>query len=112
MVLWIDAQLAPSIAAWISAEYGMPAKALRDIGMRNAKDRDISMAARAAGASLMTKDVDFVRLLEEHGPPPSVLWLTMGNTSNDRLRSVLAKHWRRIRQALAAGAALVEITDE
>jgi len=30
----------------------------------------------------MTKDVDFVRLLEQHGPTPQVLRLTVGDTSN------------------------------
>jgi hypothetical protein len=41
-----------------------------------------------------------------------VPWLTLGNTSNEHLRSILAKHWSRIRQALAAGETLVEIADE
>lgn len=61
---------------------------------------------------MVTKDVDFVRLLEEKGPPPSVLWLTLGNTSNERLRAVFMKHWPRIHRELAAGEDLVEITDE
>lgn len=55
MEIWIDAQLAPGIATWLSA--------------------------------------------------------TFGNTSNDRLRGALEKHWPRIRLALDAGEALVEVTD-
>jgi predicted nuclease of predicted toxin-antitoxin system len=110
--LWIDAQLPPSLAAWMSDSFGVRALALRDLGLRDAKDKAIFLAARDASATVMTKDLDFVRLLEEHGAPPCVLWLTLGNTSNERLRAVLAKHWRRIQQALASGEALIEIADE
>lgn len=109
---WIDAQLAPNLAGWITSTFGVPAKALRDLGLRDAKDRAIFMAARAANATVVTKDVDFVRLLEENGPPPSVLWLTMGNTSNERLRAVFAEHWPRIQRELTSGESLVEVTDE
>jgi len=110
--LWVDAQLAPGIATWLSAVFCVTARALRELGLRDARDRDIFLAARAAGATVLTKDADFVRLLEQLGPPPAVLWLTLGNTSNERLRSVLAHHWPRIRLALDAGEALVEITDQ
>jgi predicted nuclease of predicted toxin-antitoxin system len=34
-------------------------------GLRNAADRDIFMAGRMAGAVIVTKDADFVRLLEQ-----------------------------------------------
>jgi predicted nuclease of predicted toxin-antitoxin system len=37
----------------------------------------------------MTKDSDFVDLVERLGPPPQIIWLTCGNTSNLRLREIL-----------------------
>ena len=48
------------------------------------------MAARNAQAIIVTKDIDFLRLLERHGPPPQILWLTCGNTSNERLVEILS----------------------
>jgi predicted nuclease of predicted toxin-antitoxin system len=39
----------------------------------------------------MTEDSDFVKLLEEFGPPPQVIWLTCGNTTNARLKQILTK---------------------
>lgn len=89
MIIWIDAQLSPGIAAWISANFTVPAVALRDLGLRDATDRSIFFAARGAAAMLMTKDGDFLRLLDELGSPPKVIWLTGGNTSNARLRQIL-----------------------
>lgn len=110
--IWVDAQIAPGIDSWLTGKHGVSARALRDLGLRHAKDRDIFLAARRADVTVMTKDLDFLRLLEELGPPPRVVWLTLGNTSNQRLREVLTKHWHRIQQALAGGEILVEITDE
>src|SRR5437867_11247841 len=90
MILWLDAQLSPSVAAWISATFGIEAHAVRDLGLREAKDSPIFQAARAAGAVVMTKDSDFAEMVQRLGPPPKVLWVTCGNTSNARLREILS----------------------
>lgn len=71
----------------------------------------IFMSARAAGAVVMTKDADFVALLAHHGPPPQVLWVTCGNTSNARMREILTATWANARTLLAAGEPLVELAD-
>jgi predicted nuclease of predicted toxin-antitoxin system len=90
VIIWVDAQLSPAIAAWISVNFSVPAVALRDLGLRDATDRAIFFAARRASAILLTKDSAFLRLLDELGAPPKVIWLTCGNTSNARLRQILA----------------------
>ena len=51
------------------------------------------MAAREAGAIVMTKDGDFIELLAQHGSPPQVVWVTCGNTSNERLRRLVCRSW-------------------
>jgi predicted nuclease of predicted toxin-antitoxin system len=60
------------------------------LGLRDATDRAIFFAARNASAILLTKDSDFLRLLDELGSPPKVIWLTCGNTSNARLKQILS----------------------
>ncbi len=40
----------------------------------------------------MTKDSDFVLLLDRLGAPPQVIWITCGNTSNARLKEILANN--------------------
>lgn len=32
----------------------------------------------------MSKDSDFLNLLDRHGPPLKIIWVTCGNTSNRR----------------------------
>jgi len=46
-------------------------------------------AARAAHATVLTKDSDFVSLLERLGAPPQLIWLRVGNCSNQELERIL-----------------------
>lgn len=110
MVVWIDAQLAPALAVWFRDSVGVTALAVRDLQLRDAEDAVIFHAAREAGAVVLTKDADFVTLLARHGPPPQIVWLTCGNTSNRALRELLTTAWPRVATLLAAGEPLVEIS--
>ena len=87
--LRIDAQLSPALAPWITRELGLEAALVRDVGLQNAKDAEIFQRAKEANAIVMTKDNDFVVLLDRFGPPPEVLWITCGNTSNERMQNLL-----------------------
>ena len=60
---------------------------------------------------VLTKDADFVELLERLGPPPRVVWLRCGNTSNARLRMILERWWPKVEELLAAGEKLIEIAE-
>ena len=57
----------------------------------------------------MTKDRDFVDLLHRHGPPPQVIWIRCGNTSNARLREILIATLKDAFDLLGAGEPLIEI---
>jgi predicted nuclease of predicted toxin-antitoxin system len=70
MILWIDAQLSPALARWLSDTFGVTAHAVRNLGLRDSKDLPIFHAAREAGAVIISKDSDFVFLLERFGPRP------------------------------------------
>ena len=109
MTIWLDAQLSPAIAAWITEQSSVPVIALRELGLRDATDREIFFAARASDAIVMTKDSDFVRLLEVNGSSPKVIWLTCGNTSNARLKEILGETLGKALELLQAGEQLVEI---
>ena len=88
MILWIDAQLSPALAPWVSERFGIEAYSLKWLGYRDATDHEIFQAARTANAVVMTKDSDFLRLLDQHGFPPRVIWVTLGNTSNAYMKGV------------------------
>ena len=67
MIIWIDAHLSPAIATWIMITFGITAIALRDLGLRDAEDPEIFEKAKAQGVILMTKDSDFVDLVDRLG---------------------------------------------
>ena len=109
MTIWVDAHLSPRIARWITANYPVTARALRDIGLREAEDDEIFAAARAAIVIVLSKDIEFVRLLEQNDSPPKILWLTCGNTSDAALRQILTRHLATALSLLDGGEDLVEI---
>ncbi len=111
MLFWIDAQISPQLAPWLAGHFSVEVKAVRDVGLRDAEDPEISDAARRAGAIVITKDKDFVELVRRLGVPPQVLWLTCGNTTNRRLREIFTANGSQAIALLAQGEALVEVTD-
>jgi predicted nuclease of predicted toxin-antitoxin system len=91
-------------------ELSVTAVAVRDLGLRNAKDREIFFAARQANVIVMTKDADFVQLVEHSGPPPQVILLTCGNTSNSQLEQILRRTFDQTMEWIRKGEPVVEIT--
>ena len=112
MKIWLDAQLSPVLARWIVETFDVEAYAVQgDPEMVSAKDARIFSAAREAGAIVMTKDRDFVDLLERLGPPPQVIWITCGNTSNRAMRQILSSSLSAALDLIKRGESLIEIGD-
>jgi len=111
LIIWIDAQLSPALAPWIIVTFGIESHPVREFGLHRANDPPIFQAARDAEAVVMTKDSDFLVLLDRFGPPPQILWITCGNTSNARLKEVLRLSLPRSIDLLRKGERLVEISD-
>jgi predicted nuclease of predicted toxin-antitoxin system len=111
MKVWLDAQLSPEIATWITRNFGYEAVAIRDLGLRDVSDIKIFKAAQMADVILITKDSDFSHLVQCLGIPPRIIWLRCGNTSNQRLRQIFEKSLREAVALLDQGETVVEITD-
>lgn len=109
MKIWIDAQLSPVIAEWFGTTLGAEAVTVKSLGFRDASDREIFLAARAAKAVILTKDRDLVHLVMQLGAPPQIVWLTSGNTSNHALKSILSHAWATTAKLLESGERVVEI---
>jgi len=55
MIIWIDAHLSPSIAAWINRNFSsFQAQSVRSLGLQRADDRVICDAARQAKVVVMS----------------------------------------------------------
>ena len=111
MTFWLDAQLPPALARYLIESFAVKAQTLRALGLRDATDREIFDAARPAGVTIITKDDDFLELVQRLGTPPQIIWVTCGNATNKHLKQVFATTFAPARALLAGGAQVVEIAD-
>jgi len=111
VIIWVDAQLSPALAPWLKKTFGVDAFSVRYLNMVRAKDIEIYHAARNANVVVLTKDEDFVHLQERLKPPPSLMWVRCGNTSNAHLKRVLQHTFVPACKLIEAGEPLVEIMD-
>lgn len=112
MTLWLDAHLSPRIARWLAETFAVAAMPVRDLNLREAEDDQIFFAARQANVVVITKDSDFIELLERHGSPPKIIWLTCGNTSEAALKKILSAAFLEAMRLLETGDDLVEIGNQ
>ena len=113
MTFWIDAQLDPELAPWLGSRFGMIAKTLREIGLRDAEDVELFEAARRfQDIVIVSKDSDFADLVTQRGKPPQVLWLRFPNRRTIQIQVLLQSAFPEVLRLLQAGEALVEIADD
>ena len=110
MKIIIDAQLSPNLATWITQNFDIEAYSVKYLGLRDATDEAIFAEARKQNAIVLTKDEDFMNLVMKNGSPPKIIWLTCGNTSNQRMKEVLSQHLLNALTLLQT-TDLVEISD-
>lgn len=111
MTFWLDAHLSPALASWIRATFQIEAVPIRDLGLQYATDSVIFLAAKEHNVVFVTKDSDFVTLLRRFGPPPKILWLTCGNTSNNALQTIFSDTIPAVLSSFDSGEPLVEISN-
>jgi predicted nuclease of predicted toxin-antitoxin system len=113
MKILIDAQLSPSLAAWINRTFDdIHADSAWSLGLSDKSDHQIYTYAKQNAYVIMSKDVDFLSLLEELGSPPSLIWVTCGNTSNAAMREILSLTLPRVVELLSSGEVVVEIRNK
>ncbi len=111
MKFWIDGQISPKIAPWINQRFGFECLHIRDLGLMKKEDLEIFKEARLVNAIVITKDQDFLDISRRMGPPPQILWVTCGNTSNQALRTIFERVFSNAVEFLKAGQRVVEVSD-
>ncbi len=90
----VDAQLPPGLARRL-AERGYPADHVNRIGFGIRSDGDIWRHASQYGATLITKDEDFLALANRDMSGPQIVWIRIGNIGNDALWRALEPSWTK-----------------
>ncbi len=103
MILWVDQNLPPSLAAWLCAR-DHEASHVQDLCLSAVDDTEIAALAVLAGSVIISKDDDFAF----KGPPPTVV-VRLGNVTNPKLINRFEAVWETIEAALEAGETFIEV---
>lgn len=112
MKFWIDAQLPPQLASWLTSTFGVEASSLSDLGLRDASDLEIFESGKNEDTVIITKDNDFIELVTLFGSPPQILWVTCGNVSNRKLKQIFTDTFLLVLKLLEDGEIIVEIGEK
>jgi predicted nuclease of predicted toxin-antitoxin system len=106
----IDAQLPPALARHL-VSLGHEAAHIAELGMVNARDREIWDRAAADGSIIVTKDEDFVTMRAFRSGGPAVVWIRIGNVTKRALLHRFTAALPFIIGALERGETIVQIPD-
>lgn len=104
----IDAQLPPALQIWLQ-NHGHEAAHVLNLGMAGADDWAVWKRCCDDQAILLTKDEDFVGIRRSASDGGAVIWLRLGNATNDRLLAWLGSRWPLVLAGLAAGETIIEV---
>ena len=104
----VDAQLPPALCALLNAQ-GHTVWHVVDIGCQKAVDRVIWDEADKRQATVVTKDEDFASRAAMKTEGPAVVWVRVGNCSNDALLKWFEHLLPEIVTRLASGERLIEV---
>ena len=104
----VDAQLPPGLARRLAAR-GCTAEHVNRIGLGVGSDQEIWHYAVRTLSVLVSKDEDFAVFAERDANGPQVVWIRLGNISNEALWQALNPRLDEIIQALEAGEKVIEV---
>ncbi len=104
----VDAQLPPALARFLEAQ-GHEARAVREVGLREADDTAIWDFAIREGWIIVTKDEDFPERALNSRAAPQIVWLRIGNSTKRLLIAWFAPMWPDVLRELSAGHRIIEV---
>ena len=104
----LDAQLPPKLAAALRRS-GHDAEHVFEHGLLAVPDIEIWRRAGELGATILTKDSDFVAIRLNAIAGPAVVWIRLGNVTNESLERALMRHLSEIVSAIETGETLIEL---
>ena len=91
--LWLDMQLSPQLAGWITKQFSIKAFSSYNLKLNIEKDEAIFFRAKKKGnVIILTKDKDFAEIVDRLQSPPKIIFLKVGNCSNERMKEILTEH--------------------
>lgn len=88
MKLLLDANLSPRLLRRLAASFP-ESRHVDSVGARAWTDKAVWDYAGFHGYTIVSKDNDFRQLSFLHGPPPKVVWLSVGNAGTNAIGELL-----------------------
>jgi predicted nuclease of predicted toxin-antitoxin system len=111
---WIDMNLPPSLAIWLTDNFNVVAKSFVELNFHTTEDAEVFKRASLYSSVIVitTKDYDFIKISNELDGKPRVLYLNIGNVTNKQLKEILSTHFSQALKILTeTDQILVEITN-
>lgn len=97
MKLLLDENLSPKLAKALANEFPDTTH-IELLGLRGSSDRTVWEVARDEGYTIVSKDNDFRQRSFLYGPPPKVVWLSVGNAGSAAIMLIFRQHGSLIRR--------------
>ena len=108
MKFLIDAQLPKALARRLALE-GHEAAHVLDLKLGQLPDNAVWRHAEETDAIIVSKDEDFAQWVLSGRTGPRILWLRIGNCTNQELLDWLFSAWPDVMAAFEGGERLVEV---
>ena len=111
--IWLDNQLPPILAKWMTETFGWLVKSSFVLQLQEVSDWEIYRRAKENSIQviLFSKDGDFPKLLAQHGSPPKLIKLNIGNLPNRQLWELLKPLLPKAIEALKSSEATTVIIE-
>ncbi|WP_282780301.1 DUF5615 family PIN-like protein [Phaeodactylibacter xiamenensis] len=80
------------------------------ISLERAGDIEVWEYAKQEGFHIMTKDKDFVALLNQKGHPPKIIWLQLGNCTNKEIKAIIKRQETSIKYFMTSDKGVLKIS--
>ena len=108
MKFLIDNQLPGALARHLQAQ-GLDSFHVENVGLSEAKDREIWRYAAVNGCVIVSKDEDFLHLAGADPAGPALVWIRLGNCRKAALLAAVDRALPQLIEALSRGDKVVEL---
>lgn len=108
MRILFDQNISHRVTKYLPKQY-KESITVKSAGLTNASDLEIWAYCKSNGFTIVTQDSDFNEMATLKGPPPKVIWLRLGNATNEHIAQTMVNCERMIQNFLDSDAACLEI---
>ena len=108
MKFLVDSQLPPALARFLSSR-GVDCIHVLDVDLASASDRTIWKYALLMNLIIISKDEDFLHMVNTSASEGRFVWIRVGNCSKRKLLADVESVWPKIEARLQAGERIVEL---